>query len=80
MPMTTQPVLLQALDAQRQLGITLTDTLLMVPTKSVTAVVGLFETIQPSTHASCAGCPALTSAPFGQQATPAEDSGERSCP
>ena len=57
MPMTTQPVLLQALDAQRQLGITLTDTMLMVPTKSVTAVVGLFETIQPSTHATCAGCP-----------------------
>lgn len=57
MPMTTQPVLLQALDAQRQLGITLTDTLLMVPTKSVTAVVGLFDAMQPSTHASCAGCP-----------------------
>ncbi len=56
MPMTTQPVLLQALDAQRQLGIALTDTLLMVPTKSVTAVVGLFEAVQPSTHASCAGC------------------------
>ena len=49
-------MLLQALDAQRQLGITLTNTLLMVPTKSVTAVVGLFETIQSSTHASCAGC------------------------
>ena len=57
MPMATQPVLLQTLDAQRQLGITLTNTLLMVPTKSVTAVVGLFETIQSSTHASCAGCP-----------------------
>lgn len=56
MPMTTQPVLLQALDAQRQLGIALTNTLLMVPTKSVTAVVGLFEIIQPSTHATCAGC------------------------
>lgn len=42
MPMSTQPVLLATLDAQRRLGITLTPTLLMTPTKSVTAVLGLF--------------------------------------
>lgn len=42
MPMSTQPVLLATLDAQRRLGITLTPTLLMTPTKSVTAVIGLF--------------------------------------
>lgn len=42
MPLDTQPVLLASLDAQRRLGITLSDTLLMTPTKSVTAVLGLF--------------------------------------
>lgn len=57
MPMTTQPVLLDTLDARRRLGITLTPTLLMTPTKSVTAVVGMFKDRQPSTHASCKGCP-----------------------
>ncbi len=56
MPMQTQPVLLDALDARRRLGITLSPTLLMTPTKSVTAVVGMFDTPQPSTHASCADC------------------------
>ncbi len=56
MPMTTQPVLLDALDARRRLGITLSPTLLMTPTKSVTAVLGMFTTPQKSTHASCADC------------------------
>ena len=55
MPMQTQHVLLDALDARR-LGITLSPTLLMTPTKSVTAVVGMFDAPQPSTHASCADC------------------------
>ncbi len=55
LPLETQPVLLATMDAQRRLGITLSSTLLMTPTKSVTAVVGLFEEPQ-STHASCADC------------------------
>lgn len=42
LPLATQPTLLSTLDAQRQLGITLSSSLLMTPVKSVTAVVGLF--------------------------------------
>lgn len=57
LPMETQPVLLGALDAQRQLGIMLSSTLLMTPTKSVTAVLGMFDTPQPSARPSCKGCP-----------------------
>ncbi|WP_321972662.1 vitamin B12 dependent-methionine synthase activation domain-containing protein [Paratractidigestivibacter sp.] len=56
MPLDTQPVLLAALDAQRKLGITLSKSLLMTPTKSVTAVIGLFEEPQPTSHASCKDC------------------------
>ena len=56
LPMSTQPALLATLDAQRRLGITLTSTLLMTPTKSVTALVGLFDAPQPSLRPSCAGC------------------------
>ncbi|MEY8437265.1 vitamin B12 dependent-methionine synthase activation domain-containing protein [Atopobiaceae bacterium 24-176] len=41
LPLAVQPALLDALDARRRLGVSLTDSLLMVPMKSVTAVVGL---------------------------------------
>lgn len=56
MSLSAQPVLLATLDAQRKLGITLSKSLLMTPTKSVTAVVGLFGEPQPSSHASCSDC------------------------
>ncbi len=56
MPLETQRVLLDSVDAQRRLGIALSRTNLMTPTKSVTAVVGMFAKPQPSSHASCKDC------------------------
>ncbi len=56
LPLSVQGELLAALDATRQLGITLTPTDLMVPTKSVTAVVGLHATPQPGLESSCSVC------------------------
>ncbi len=56
MPLETQPVLLATVDAQRRLGIALSKSLLMTPTKSVTAIIGLFKEPQPSSHASCKDC------------------------
>lgn len=56
LPLSTQPVLLATLDAQRRLGITLTSSLLMTPTKSVTAVVGMFREPPATGHRSCKGC------------------------
>lgn len=56
LPLLTQGPLLAALDANRQLGITLTQTNLMVPTKSVTAVVGIHPTPQPGLESSCSVC------------------------
>ena len=41
LPLSVQPAFLAALDATRRLGITLTSSFLMVPTKSVTAFVGV---------------------------------------
>ncbi|MGO2384869.1 MAG: methionine synthase [Pseudolactococcus laudensis] len=38
-----QPQFLKTLGADRQLGLTLTDNYLMIPRKSVTAILGLFE-------------------------------------
>ena len=56
-PLATQPILLATLDAQRALGITLSPELLMTPTKSVTAVVGLFGKLQEGTgREACGTC------------------------
>jgi hypothetical protein len=43
LPLAVQRDFLNTLNAQRRLGVVLTPQLLMVPTKSVTAVVGLFD-------------------------------------
>lgn len=56
LPLSTQPVLLSTLDAQRLLGITLSDSLLMAPSKSVTAVVGLFREPPSRDYAPCDEC------------------------
>lgn len=41
LPLETQNFFIAALDAQKKIGLTLTSSLMMVPTKSVTAIVGL---------------------------------------
>lgn len=46
LPLQLQPALLRLLDAQRHIGVALTDSLLMTPTKSVTAIIGLRNPIQ----------------------------------
>lgn len=56
LPLDVQPAFLQVLNASRRLGITLTPSNLMVPTKSVTAIVGMHPTPQPGLASSCAVC------------------------
>ena len=41
LPLSVQPEFLAALDARKTLGITLTETFLMIPSKSVTAIIGI---------------------------------------
>lgn len=48
-PLALQTPLLAALDTPRRLGVTLTDSLLMTPTKSVTAIVGVAPLLQGGT-------------------------------
>ena len=57
LPLACQPTLLDALDARRRLGITLSPSLLMTPTKSVTAVIGIFDELPPRMRTTCADCP-----------------------
>lgn len=56
LPLALQPAVLTALDAQRRLGIHLSDSFLMTPSKSVTAVIGVSDTPQPARVRGCGYC------------------------
>lgn len=51
-----QPMLLNALDAPRKVGISLTDGLLMVPSKSVSAIIGVSDFDAGCTAQGCEAC------------------------
>ena len=56
LPLSLQPAICAALDVQRRLGITLTDSMLMNPGKSVTAIIGLSRTPQMARIRGCGYC------------------------
>ena len=56
LPLALQPQLCAALDAERRLGVTVSQSLLMNPVKSVTAVIGLSGAPQPARIRGCACC------------------------
>ena len=56
LPLSLQPSVLAALDAQKRLGIHLSDSFLMTPSKSVTAVIGISDTLQPARVRGCGYC------------------------
>ena len=56
LPLALQPALCAALNAQRRLGVTVTESMLMVPMKTVSAVIGLADTPQPARVRGCAFC------------------------
>ena len=56
LPLETQRPLLQILDSARRAGIVLTETLLMIPSKSVSAVIGAGPEPAEPPHAGCAAC------------------------
>lgn len=56
LPLTLQPGICAALDAQRRLGVTVTESLLLNPAKTVTAVIGLADTPQMARIRGCAYC------------------------
>ena len=56
LPLELQPALCALLDAPRRLGVTVTESLLLNPCKSVTAILGLSDTPQPARVRGCACC------------------------
>lgn len=55
-PIEHQPDLLRALDTNRKLNLALTDSFLMVPTKSVTAIIGISDTPNSCRTRTCEIC------------------------
>ncbi|MBO4383356.1 MAG: methionine synthase [Clostridia bacterium] len=55
-PIDLQKWFLTELDAQKKIGLTTSDHSLLIPTKSVTAVLGLSETEVPKQRRGCASC------------------------
>lgn len=55
-PLDCQPALLAGLDAGKRIGITLTDSLLMAPSKSVTAVMGVASVRSDCIIEGCESC------------------------
>lgn len=69
LPLDIQPALCHALDAGRRLGVTVTQSLLMNPVKSVTAVIGLSATPQPARIRGCAFCNLRENCQFRKEGT-----------
>lgn len=57
LPLGVQPALLAALDAHRLIGLSATDSHIMTPRKSVTAILGLADSPILTHKRSCALCP-----------------------
>jgi hypothetical protein len=56
LPLALQPAILAALDGERRVGIHLSESLLMNPVKSVTAVIGISDRPQMARIRGCAYC------------------------
>ena len=61
--LSVQPQLLEILSASKRIGLTLTDHLLMVPTKSVTALIGICDTPVPCKQ-GCETCTRRDDCPY----------------
>ena len=64
LPLDTQKSLLDITNAARAIGLTLTRTDLMVPRKSLTAVMGISSRPKKAIYGGCAHCPLLTKCSF----------------
>jgi cobalamin-dependent methionine synthase I len=56
LPIEIQPEILNVLNAQVQIGLTATDSLILIPRKSVTAIIGFTREKTEAKRISCKGC------------------------
>lgn len=65
-PLETQKEILSFLNAHRRIGLTVTDSFLLVPTKSVTAVIGISEGDDKQKAIKCEKCSMNDRCPFSK--------------
>lgn len=56
LPLDIQPALLRVLNAEKLIGLTINDSLIMLPRKSVTAIIGLSHTPIEKKRRGCSAC------------------------
>lgn len=56
LPVSTQKAFLQVVDAERKIGLHVSESYMLVPEKSVTAIIGIAKTIQPAIVRGCHVC------------------------
>ena len=56
MPLTMQEDILQELQCQKQIGLTVSDSGILLPKKSVTAIIGLYDQPFKSDYSNCDSC------------------------
>ena len=56
LPLAIQSDFLAVLNAQKRIGLTVTDDLILIPRKSVTAILGVSDTEIPRVRRGCASC------------------------
>ena len=69
MPLHQQAELFRVLDVTRRIGVSLSESGLMLPQKSVTALIGVSDSPQPRRHRGCASCAMFESCAFRKDGT-----------
>ncbi len=69
LPLALQPALCALLDAQKRLGLFVTESYMLNPVKSVTAVIGIADKPQPARVRGCAYCAMRESCSFRGEGT-----------
>ena len=68
-PLAQQRELCQVLDITRRIGVSLTESGLMLPQKTVTALIGVSDQAQPKRHRGCAYCNMYENCAFRKEGT-----------
>ena len=67
MPLSEQAELFRVLDVTRRIGVSLSESGLMLPQKSVTALIGVSDRPQPKRHRGCPSCSMFETCPFRKE-------------
>lgn len=67
LPLALQPLILEALGAEKRLGIHVNESFMMTPSKSVTAVLGVSKEPKPARIRGCAFCAMRWNCPYHEK-------------